>query len=126
MTGQVKEDVISRVLELGVFVKEGKIRFEPILLRTNEFLTEASTFNYISIGQIQKSIPLAPNSLAFSYCQVPIIYEIGSEQKITLSTGGEAKTIEGNTLYAAVSTELFNRTGSIQSIKVQIRKDQLK
>ena len=126
MTGQVKEDVISRVLELGVFVKEGKIRFEPILLRSNEFLTEASTFNYISIGQIQKSIPLAPNNLAFSYCQVPIIYEIGSEQKITLSTDDEVKTIEGNTLDAAVSTELFNRTGSIQSIKVQIRKDQLK
>ncbi|MFT6700054.1 MAG: hypothetical protein ACJAVD_001564, partial [Porticoccaceae bacterium] len=33
MTGQVKEDFLSRIGELGVFVKEGKINFSPRLLR---------------------------------------------------------------------------------------------
>jgi hypothetical protein len=33
MTGQVKEDILSRFGELGVFVNEGCIHFNPCLLR---------------------------------------------------------------------------------------------
>ena len=33
MTGQVKEDILSRIGELGVFVDEGQIMFHPCLLR---------------------------------------------------------------------------------------------
>ena len=38
MTGQVKEDILSRFGELGVFVKEGRLFFNPCLLRKDEFL----------------------------------------------------------------------------------------
>ena len=44
MTGQVKEDILSRFGELGVFVKEGKLFFNPRLLRENEFLKDPSSF----------------------------------------------------------------------------------
>jgi hypothetical protein len=37
MTGQVKEDILSRIGELGINVKDGKIIFNPRLLRRNEF-----------------------------------------------------------------------------------------
>ena len=40
MTGQVKEDILCRFGELGVFVKEGKLYFDPCLLRKEEFLTK--------------------------------------------------------------------------------------
>ena len=33
MTGQVKEDILSSFGELGVFVKNGKLVFNPRLLR---------------------------------------------------------------------------------------------
>ena len=38
MTGQVKEDILCRFGELGVFVKEGKVGFNPKLLRRYEFV----------------------------------------------------------------------------------------
>ena len=46
MTGQVKEDVITRFGELGVFVKHGKLYFNPCLLRKEEFLSKETSFEY--------------------------------------------------------------------------------
>ena len=71
MTGQVKEDVLSRIGELGVFVEDGKIIFNPRLLRESEFVKTPKKFNYISISKEQKSIHLHKGSLCFTYCQIP-------------------------------------------------------
>ena len=38
MTGQVKEEILTRLGELGVLVKQGKLFFAPSLLRRDEFL----------------------------------------------------------------------------------------
>ena len=38
MTGQVKEEIITRFGELGLFIKNGKIIFNPYLLKKTEFL----------------------------------------------------------------------------------------
>ena len=38
MTGQVKEEILTRLGEMGLFVKDGKITFHPVLLREEEFL----------------------------------------------------------------------------------------
>ena len=40
LTGQVKEDVISRFGELGIQIKDGKITFNTSLLNSNEILTQ--------------------------------------------------------------------------------------
>ena len=55
MTGQVKEDVLSRIGELGVFVKEGKLNFSPKLLRESEFITTPQTFKYTADKQRRKN-----------------------------------------------------------------------
>lgn len=52
MTGQVKEDILSRFGELGVFVTEGKLGFNPRLLRVEEFLNIPKTFTYIDINKM--------------------------------------------------------------------------
>ena len=39
MTGQVKEDIISRFGELGVFVEDGTLLFDPCMLRKEEFIS---------------------------------------------------------------------------------------
>ena len=41
MTGQVKEECVTRISELGVMVEHGVLSFNPALLRTKEFLSEA-------------------------------------------------------------------------------------
>ena len=46
MTGQVKEDIISRFGELGVRIKNGKLQFNPILLKKDEFLEAENDSRY--------------------------------------------------------------------------------
>ena len=64
MTGQVKEDLLSRAGELGVRVKEGILSFEPLLLRGEEFIDHAQAFNFYDINQKKNEILLLPKSLA--------------------------------------------------------------
>ena len=71
MTGQVKEDILSRFGELGISVSEGKIMFNPRLLRKDEFLKEPMTFSYLNIDKELKEIEVDKNSLCFTYCQIP-------------------------------------------------------
>ncbi|WP_462250316.1 hypothetical protein [Ekhidna sp.] len=127
MTGQVKEDILSRKGEIGVFVKNGEVHFNPSLLRKNEFLTEDKLFSYIDVNLYKKSIPLSEGSMAFTYCQVPIIYCI-SEKKQTeiVYQDGSSRLVDSQTIDSESSTELFNRSGSIESIKVELTPDQLK
>ena len=42
MTGQVKEELITRMGELGCIIDNGKLLFNPKLLKISEFLTEKS------------------------------------------------------------------------------------
>ena len=40
MTGQVKEEILTRFGELGIRVSDGRVRFQPTLLRPQELLRE--------------------------------------------------------------------------------------
>ena len=46
MTGQVKEDIISRFIELGVRVQDGQIHFNPIMLTDADFMDGELRFTY--------------------------------------------------------------------------------
>ena len=121
MTGQVKEDILSRFGELGVYVEKGAIHFNPSLLRAEEFLSQKNDFNYYTVLGEKNSIALEKGSLAFTYCQVPILYTKGAASYIKISyISGEDETIEGNSLTEDISTQLFNRTNEVQQIEVNI------
>lgn len=47
MTGQVKEDILSRAGELGITVKNGRLAFNPVLVRRLAFLSAAREFVFI-------------------------------------------------------------------------------
>jgi hypothetical protein len=123
MTGQVKEDVLSRFGELGVFVKKGCLYFAPLLLRKEEFLSEAKTFHFVDVFMNQKTIELQEDSLCFTYCQTPIVYKIGNSNSIevTYSNGTDA-IFNSNKLDVQASQKLFLRTGEIIKIKLTIDK----
>ena len=76
MTGQVKEEIITRMGELGCVINNGELIFNPKLLKISEFLTESSTFSYVDVNQNICKFDLNQNQLAFTYCQVPIVYEL--------------------------------------------------
>lgn len=121
MTGQVKEDIISRFAELGVIVESGRISFNPGLLRRSEFLQSQDNFHCISLGNIEKIIPLEKNSLAFTICQLPVIYHISSRNFIIITSKEGNSEIDGLILGEVVSTAIFNRNGSIRQLDVYLK-----
>ena len=46
MTGQVKEDILSRWFELGIEVKDGAIHIDPLMLREQDFVEGQLSFTY--------------------------------------------------------------------------------
>lgn len=123
MTGQVKEDILSRFGELGVFVKEGKLQFNSRLLRASEFLKEATKFRYTDINNQVKVIALEKDSLGFTYCQVPVIYKLSTENRIKLiCEGSPTKVLDSLSLDKAYSNRVFSRSGEVKKIIVYFLK----
>ena len=127
MTGQVKEDVISRFGELGVFVKHGKLYFNPCLLRKEEFVSKETNFEFLSISKENNSIKIPINALAFTYCQVPIVYNISDKDslKVTFSDG-KSKIIDSLMIDSETSDKIFKRTGEVIQIQAYINSLHLK
>ena len=121
MTGQVKEDILNRIFELGVFVNQGSIEFNPRLLKVDEFIKKPKTFEYIDINAKQGQITLDPGSLAFTYCQVPVIYKLSKNKQISVVfNDGSETTLNNLKLTPELSQQIFKRTGDIHSIIVAV------
>jgi hypothetical protein len=123
MTGQVKEEILTRWGELGVAVQNGRLHFEPTLLRDDEFLIAPDNFNYIDVAGQRQTLPLPANGLAFTFCQTPIIYERGNGAQIEVVYGdGRTVTFPGRSLDLATSQHIFNRNGLVKYLHVMIEK----
>jgi len=119
LTGQVKEDIISRIGEMGVIIKEGKIVFDPSLFNDEEILDKKQLFEYYSTLGENNNIELNENQIGFTFCQVPITYNFSDTQKITITfNDGYVDTILGNTISEEYSNMIFSRSGEIKSVEV--------
>ncbi|MBO5619857.1 MAG: hypothetical protein J5902_07720 [Paludibacteraceae bacterium] len=92
MTGQVKEDILSRFFELGVSVRDGQITFAPTMLSETDF---------------------KDGELRFTYCGTEVIYK--KEQS---KVNGEST--KGLTLTKEQSEHVFARDGEIKQITVEL------
>ena len=123
MTGQVKEDILSRFGEIGVFVKAAQLQFNPRLLRKEEFLTTSKEFAYVDLDNSEKTIRIEPNSFCFTYCQIPVIYKTSEKKGVEVSfEDASTKTYEDLMIEASVSQKIFERTGEVKKIIVFIPK----
>ena len=98
MTGQVKEEVLTRWGELGVDITNGCASFNPKILKKSEFFENGT--------------------LQFTWCNTPVEYK--------LTNGSSAITIngtrrEGTTLTAEETKNLFARNGKISKITVEVK-----
>jgi hypothetical protein len=127
MTGQVKEDILVRFAELGVLIKDGKLCFKPALLRKSEFVKQGRLVHFLNVKGKQQHIQLEKDSLGFSICQVPVVYEISDKQGIEVEiSDGSKHYIDGFAIDQSNSNEIFNRTGRLASIHVFFKEQQLR
>jgi hypothetical protein len=121
MTGQVKEDIITRFGELGVRVEDGEISFHPLLLKKAEFLSAPQKFEYYNVSGELEVIELPKKSLAFTFCQVPVIYKISENNNINIFySDGKQHEIKGSTINRELSSQIFERDPGIEKIFVEV------
>ncbi|MGE3173472.1 MAG: hypothetical protein AB7O97_12680 [Planctomycetota bacterium] len=118
MTGQVKEDLLARRLELGVEVTGGCLEFGSVILGGDEPLTDDWR------GQLggDPACDVPAGAVGFSVCGVPVRLRIGAEASVTVHLReGRAVPLTGTRLEAEWSRDLFERTGRIVRIDVTTR-----
>ncbi|UCE02208.1 MAG: hypothetical protein JSW67_13295 [Candidatus Latescibacterota bacterium] len=121
MTGQVKEEILTRFGELGIQVQDGRVRFRPVLLRRSEFRRQAGTYRFYDLTGRARSIDVPEQGLAFSFCQVPVLYQLSRDASVRVSrSDGTAFVRRGDELDAAHSRALFRRDGRIERIEVAV------
>ncbi len=104
MTGQVKEDVISRFFELGITVENGKIGIKKDMLYRQEFILPNSQNEY-------------PH-LKFSYCSIPFVYQIDGKNGIEFYSNGSSVFSESLSLSTEQSSTIFKRDKTIDKVVV--------
>ena len=102
MTGQVKEEIITRFGELGLRVQGGVISLEPGLL------------------EIDQLVP-AGSEAEFSYCGARFAIKRGSQAQTRIRTSGTwSDPMSGHTLPADASEAILGRNGSVESVEFTI------
>ena len=126
MTGQVKEDLLCRMGELGILVRCGRIEILPQILSRDEFIPNKSSFEFIDIKSKEESIELEKNSLAFTYCQVPIVYTLSNETQMEIYfSDGTTEKSDSLIIASDTSREIFRRTGRVVRINCQLTIDKI-
>ncbi|MCQ2334770.1 MAG: hypothetical protein MJZ89_02905 [Paludibacteraceae bacterium] len=98
MTGQVKEDILSRWMELGLRIQNGTLSISPLvkkMLSHNDFIQ---------------------GRLRFSYCGTQFEYVLSDHDAITCC----GKTTQGLSLDLATSRQIFFRSGEVEHVQVEL------
>jgi hypothetical protein len=121
MTGQVKEEILTRLGELGVDVREGRIAFRPALLRRRELLAAPAEWEWFDAdGRLQRRA-LAAGELGFTLCQTPVVYRLAAARSVRVRwRNGDEREVEGDRLDAATSAEILGRGGAVAEVVVSI------
>jgi len=121
LTGQVKEEVLSRMSEMGVVVRNGSISFDPVLLRSEELLSEPASLHYVDVEGREQALPLSAGQLGFTFCQVPIVIQLGAEASIVASLNdGSESVFLTEQLPDALAYSIFMKRGDVARLEVTV------
>jgi len=90
-------------------------------------LKTSEVFRYIDVYKEVKKIPLKPNSLCFTYCQIPIVFQLADKEGIEVQQNS-ASVVKFDSLQLdkETSNNLFERNGKIEQLVVSINKSSLR
>lgn len=119
MTGQVKEELLTRMGEMGIAVDKGRIIALPVGFLRDEFLGEAGEFAYRDVDFKPRKIGLNSGELACTVCQTPFIRQKGASaihMRAELSNG-DSLSFDG-ALDERLSASIFARTGLVRAVYI--------
>ena len=122
MTGQVKEEILTRQAELSLIVQNGSLTFDPFLVNSQEFLATPAVFSWFDVAGEPQSLEIPAGGMAFTFCRVPIILQAAAESRIEVHRmDGKVETIPGSLLDKANSQHIFQQDGLIHHVWVFIK-----
>jgi len=121
MTGMVKEEILTRQMELGYSIENGCLVFDFLLLDRNEFLAEPMVFEYRTVQGEREQRELPANSIGYTICQVPVVFQASEKACITVHhSDGSTQQSNGYVLDPVNSRHIFQRDGIVHSLGVSI------
>ena len=121
MTGQVKEDILVRLAELGVAIRDGCLCFRTDLVGGEEFLDSPGTLSLPDGKGGFTDLEVPKGAMAYTFCGLPILFHSGKTDPgihLTLADGSIVDFPE-NVVPADLSRKIFRRTGEIIRIDVE-------
>ncbi len=122
MTGQVKEDIISRLAELGARVDRGRLSFVRSFAAEDEVLREEGRFDYVDVEGEESGLTVGAGCYAFTVCQLPVVVHVdgsaaGERMDITRADGS-VESLPALELGVEESAGVFARTGAARRLDV--------
>ena len=128
MTGQVKEEILTRFGELGIRVHDGAVHFDFGLLRGREMLSSPRALRFLDVEGRWQELDVPTQGLAFTWCQVPFLYRLDDSVDPIVDVSLDDGTVETSTdlrMPKSLSAEVFKRTGRVQRVELVLNADQL-
>jgi len=102
MTGQVKEEIITRFAELGLIIRDGSMQFIPELILEDQWNRQT-------------------NDLYFTFCGIECTVAIKHNESITIYyADGRDFRVDGLLMPQEISSEIFSRSGKVEKISVGV------
>lgn len=119
MTGMVKEEILTRQLEVGFRVEEGRLVFDPVLLDPSELLSAPREFIYMDVFGEQQTLYLPAGTLTYFICQTPVTAQMSDHDEIEVHYADETSLkLPQLWLDEEASQHIFWRDGEIERLTV--------
>jgi hypothetical protein len=90
-----------------------------VLLKRQEYLGEAGIYEYIDVNGNRRTVDLPAGSLAYTFCQVPVVYIDSDAEKILVHYAeGRPREVSGCDLDDEISNHILRRDGRIRQLTV--------
>jgi hypothetical protein len=122
MTGQVKEELLTRPLEVGLRVDDGRIVFDPVLLRPVELLEQTEPWQVLDGDGPMRTIELSAGSLGATLCEVPMVVSVTAGEPVieVVFSNGSSELRSGLQVDRATSAAIFARSAQVQYVRAFI------
>jgi len=119
MTGMVKEEILTRQLEVGFRFEAGRLVFDPYLLDSSELLSSPRSFAYVDVAGEEQTLSLPAGTLTSFVCQIPVVVRFGDRDEIEIhNADGTSSKVSGLWLDEENSQHIFLRDGVVKHLLV--------
>lgn len=118
MTGQVKEEILTRLMEYGVEVRHGEIVFTEAPLMDEEAAPAGSAPRKWQPFENGEAVEIRAGEFGFTFCGIPVVRSSAKPRHIVIARDSGNETIEGSKICRELSEKIFFRTAGVRSIRL--------